>query len=615
MITTLFVRNYLRWPLTEWGLMAASVPFLLFPSSWSWLALPLVASAWLIRRRAIGRWRLSTLVDPWIFLILLGAIVGVIISVDLPLSLNRATVLLLGWLLYETTTVTAAHRHLDRHWLTALAGVSLAIAVAGFVMTDWQAGVLLPLPWIYEHLPQIDLGIPGSGVPHSGGLFNPRVVAGAAVLLAPLNIMLARAHSNIPRWQRGLHGLAALMLLAYLMLSQSPQGITGLLAALLILIWWHLGPKGRQILLGAGLGISLTGVALAWKYHRTMVSLLISRPGFGLEARLELWTRALRMIQTAPLSGIGLNNYAPIFDVFYPGYLLGPEAHAHNTLLQTATDSGTLALIGLLLWLVSLFWLGIQTLRRTTDHLESTIIVAALAALAGWFIYGLLDSATLGHKVGVAVWVLSGMVVGLAYAQGFARPRKWMWGAMIGLLISAGALAGFSGYGIDNLATVLAQQRILRPHASLADANTSLIWLQAAEDHIGGRPHLYRLRALLQLQQGDDVSAADSFRHLVALESEEPLWVWAPAAILRGELTHAPPGSPDHAKSLEKIYQHWFYRYPDRVEPVALLTFLYADILNDTHRAKKFLNDVAREKRSPQRFVDVLFEAIEYPSK
>ena len=418
-----------------------AAPFLLFPGPWSFLALPLVAVAWFLRRRASGHWRITTVVDPWLALVLLGAALGLAVSVDLPLSINRATVLFLGWLLYESTVATVALRGLDHRWFAAFGVISLAIAIMGLTMTNWSQGILVPIPFVYDLAPQIDLGLPGSGVPHAGGLFNPRVVAGAAVLLAPLNAVLAFAGAaGLPRWQRWLHGLAALSLFVYSALSQSPQGLLGLAAAFLVLLLWRLGRAGRWLLAATAVVILAAAVTL-WDNPQWLPALLAGRAGFGFEARFELWVRGLRMIQTAPLTGIGINNYAPVFDSFYPGYVLGPEAHAHNTLLQMATDSGLVALAGLVVWLGITFWLGMSVLKHSSEQLVQATVAGVLAGLAGWLAYGLLDSATLGHKVGVAVWVLLGLVIGAAYAQNMARPKKGMWAAMVALVVMAGALA------------------------------------------------------------------------------------------------------------------------------------------------------------------------------
>ena len=251
------------WLLAEWLLLITATPLLLFPGRWSIIGILLLLLAWVTRKRVTGWWRVPTLADPAIALILFMTAVGVMVSVDSALSLNRAMVLLLGWLLYESTVVTVVQVGVNQRLFVLFCLLGFVLAALGLTMTDWAAGILIPIPGVYDYLPQINLNLPGSGVPHSGGLFNPRTVAGGAVLLWPINGVLAISGAGLPGWQRLFHALIALLLIGLIFLTQSPQGLLAFGASLLLLLFWFAGKWARRGLIGMGLTIGLIVISVS----------------------------------------------------------------------------------------------------------------------------------------------------------------------------------------------------------------------------------------------------------------------------------------------------------------------------------------------------------------
>ena len=577
------------WPLGEWLLVGVATPLLLFPGIWSFGGLFLIGIALFLRQRATGLWRLATPADPAIALILLTAFVGVMISVDRALTLNRATVLLLGWLLYESTVMSIVQVGLNKRLFILFAILGLQLAAMSLTMTDWAAGILVPIPSLYDHLPQINLKLPGSGVPYSGGLFNPRTVAGGAALLWPINGVLAISGAGLPGWQRLLHALAALLLIGVIFLSQSPQGVLAFGAALFVLIFWWSGKWTRRGLIGMVFVMVFIAIWGLVEHISTLLPFLAGRAGFGLVARFELWIRAVRMIRTAPLTGIGLNNYSSVMDALYPGYVLGPEAHAHNLYLQTLTDQGILGLFGLLLFIAVTLWSAIKIIQIQTDELIKVVLVAVIATVAGWLSYCLLEVLSLGHKPGILLWGLLALPIAFSRRKGIKRARKrlWLFSAIFTILTSI--MIWQTGYLTVNIATITAQQTLFDNafrQPAIASAHN---WLDLAEERLASEAHLYRLRALLHTKNQEPEGAAHAFRELAALELTKPLWWWAPAPYLSGEWPYERANKSKDATGLALIYQNWYIRFPDRVEPVALLAYTYADGMGDKPRAISFI--------------------------
>lgn len=68
----------------------------------------------------------------------------------------------------------------------------------------------------------------------------------------------------------------------------------------------------------------------------------------GLDSRIEIWQRAVYLIQDFPLTGADMNTFDPVVRTLYPLFIAGPQSpinHAHNHLLQAGVDLGILALI------------------------------------------------------------------------------------------------------------------------------------------------------------------------------------------------------------------------------------------------------------------------------
>lgn len=583
------IKNLKMWPLGEWLLVGAATPLLFFPGRWSIAGILLIALAWVVRKRAIAQWRLATPADPAIALMLFMAIVGVMVSVDRALSLNRATVLLLGWLLYESIVVTVAKVGLNKRLFVLFGLLGSLLGVMGLTMTDWAAGILVPIPGLYDHLPQLNLNLPGSGVPHSGGLFNPRTVAGGATLLWPINGMLAVSGTGLPRWQRLIHAFTALLLIGLIFLTQSPQGVLAFAAVLFVFIVLWAEKLAQRGLIAITLAIGLIVIWVLIAYPGSLLDFLAERAGFGLVARFELWVRAARMFATAPLTGIGLNNYSTMMDALYPGYALGPEAHAHNLFLQTLTDLGILGLFGLLLFLGVVISVTIAVIRAEQDKIIRSILIAIIATIAGWLTYCLLEVLSLGHKPGVFLWAI--LALPMAFAQRTNRlgasKRLWRFSAIFSIFTLI--MIWQTGYLSLNMATITAQQALFDHESKETDIETARDWLERAEKQVGQQAHLSRLRALLYLKAEEPDAAAHAFRELAALELTKPLWWWAPApapSALRGLCLS---NGSQQAARLASIYNNWYIRFPDRAEPVALLAYTYADGMLDSPCAIDFI--------------------------
>jgi len=575
--------------LLEWLLIGLAAPLLFWPEPWWFGGVFFILVAWGLRYRAYGGWRSRTGADPALLLILLTALMGCLVAVDYSASRERAMWLLLSWVLYESTLFTVAKVGINRRIFVLGGLAALLLAGLSLSVTNFRVGVLVPIPGFYEGLSRL--------VGHSHlarayqGIVNPRTVAAMAVLLWPMNAFLAISRVRLSRWQRGLHVSAALALLLVMLFTQSPQALLAIAAAMGVFWLWSekrdVRVPGRKKVVKASLMLAGLFLSAMWVVRFLPASFWAAffsgRFGFAFVARLELWVRAWRMIESAPLTGIGLDNYAAIMDQFYLGYVLGAEPHAHQLYLQTMTDQGILGLFGLLLLFGVVSWVTMRLIDAQDDALLKLILVSILATAVAWLLFGFSE---VQPKAGVFMWLLLAVPMGLAQRQKMhTNPGKWSL-FTLGIVWCTLMLLWLQGTLLYNMATITAQQALSERATIQQNPTTALQRLQAAESRFGPTTHLYRLRALLHTQEGNHSAANHTFRQLFALESTQPLWWFAPAPVITGELSKG-----EAADGLRSIYWHWFVRYPERVEPIALLAYGYVDGLKDTRVAINFLKE------------------------
>jgi putative inorganic carbon (hco3(-)) transporter len=577
----------------ELGLLALALPFLLFPGRWSPLLLLPLLLLWPIRRLVHGHFTRPSAMHLPLGLLLLVALIGYWIAPDRAMSWAKLWGIVLQAAIFWGLLNGLRSQRALKQVGPLLVGGTLGVALFSLVGTDWDSVRLLDWPALYERLPRLAHGLPGSGVPRLSEFFHPRQVGGTMAFLLPPVLLYtwSRAGWGWPRlWGAVTLVVGSLVLL----LSLAPAGYLGLVVALLAIGLW----RSRWLLLPlAGLPVLALLIyrLAAWRPAALALLDVQNILGVGVVLRLDIWSRSLAMVRDMPYTGVGLNNFPIVQAHFYPGVLLGPnEVHAHNLFLQTAVDLGLPGLLALL-WLLVAFYVTLwRAYRLTTDREIRWLLVGLAAGVLAYVAGGLPDAITLGAKPVAAVAAMWGVAAAaLAQAESETAPApargvsKWVGAGLLGglLLLTLLLTLLFPAAWLYNRAAVTGHQALLASRmaaepdeAAVAKLVQATAWLEeavAAELPLGQgqAAQAMALWGSLAAWQGDYETAVAALGCRVALDGPEGMGRYAPFETARRYLAGEPAayGWEDTIR----LYRQWRTRYPERAEAYVQLALAH----------------------------------------
>jgi len=362
---------------------------------------------WPLRRWMTGRWTVRTPLD-WVLLLLLLWLPVTLWATPLPaLSIPQLLRLLIGIALYYALANWANSPQKVTLLLPGISLTGILVAFGSLVTTRWQLNrVTVPFTPVrlYNWLPTF-IADP----------IHPNVVAGTLLLLLPVPLAVALfAWGELPRWHKAVVGAAIPVMGLVLLLTQSRAGILALLALLVILITWR-WRWGWLMLFIAGISAAILLITNGPTHTLTLLTAdsLIANSAAG---RLEIWSRAITLIQLFPLTGIGMGTFGPVTDKLFPFFLIadGSVPHAHNIFLQITLDLGIFGLIFFSTILFTIIKIGWQQLATSFQQenwwlagLNAGIISSQIALIT----FGLLDTTLWGFRTSPVLWALWGVTI------------------------------------------------------------------------------------------------------------------------------------------------------------------------------------------------------------
>ena len=311
------------------------------------------------------------------------------------------------------------------NWANSIKRIRLAIVLVTFtgiflsvyalISVEWAAGKWLTLlnNW-HQYL-----------TPLVTDTVNPNVMAGNIVLILPVAISGLLAGWEKNTWlYRVLFSAGTLIITGVLVLTLSRGALIAMAIALMvfIVIRWKWG----------WVFVAIVSIGVVFALFRIgsypLLEALLSGTSVGsLEARVQLWSRALLIASTFPFTGIGMGMTNQVINQLFP--LLSQEtiviAHVHNLFLQILVDLGIGGLIGWLATLILAIYLAWRLFIEGSKSNSRRGWIAGIGAgllcsQIALIVHGLTDSVTWGMvRPAPLVWVLWGLIMacGNAYSK------------------------------------------------------------------------------------------------------------------------------------------------------------------------------------------------------
>ena len=377
----------------------------------------------------------------WLLLFSSMVLISLWATYDISVSLPKVTGVVLGLAIYYGFYRYARSQ---RGWLVCwliFIGGGLAVTVLSLLGTNWAETKFQAMNALTSRMPAV-LKLAGA----EEGI-HPNEVAGALLWVLPsmavvwflVTSSLVSLQKIWPRWLvwslwAGLSIVGSIEVGIFI-LTQSRSAYFGLAAAALIMLGFVLPHRwlkiyaiigGAGLLLGLGLFFS-KGIEPGLRWILGLQT--PNTTAFSIdtvEARTELWSRALYCIQAFPITGMGMNTFRYLVNDLFPLKTIDPGynfGHAHNEYLQTALDLGLPGLISLIgIYLSSLVMavrsapilkkgnLSVENPRKGLFLWDGRLLLGLGWGLLGHMVYGLFDAIALGAKPGFLFWMALGLM-------------------------------------------------------------------------------------------------------------------------------------------------------------------------------------------------------------
>lgn len=255
-----------------------------------------------------------------------------------------------------------------------------------------------------------------------GTLRNPNLLSGYLIPIIPFAVAAALTWKS---WGLRLLALGTALtapICLYFTYSRGAYlGLVGEAAVFGALGFAALWPaiRRRPWLLGLlGLALALTAVAAVFAFQHSpamqerLLSITATRTHSSNSFRMNVWDGVIRMIRDSWWFGIGLGNDA--FRKVYALYMVsGFEAlGAYNIFLEELVEKG---ILGLAAFLALIGGAIFRALHHFKQGVSRPWAVAAIAALVGLMIHGLVDTVFYRPSVQILFWLTLAVVIHLPH--------------------------------------------------------------------------------------------------------------------------------------------------------------------------------------------------------
>ena len=301
----------------------------------------------------------------------------------------------------------------------ARSGERIRFILVGLVLlgVSLSAYAIISVEWPDRKLPAIISTMNNVLIPIVTDKVNPNVLAGSLALILPLLAAMGFTSSDsismtyrIILWI----GLIFISTVLFLTFSRGAFLALGITMLVFITLRWKFG----WIVLPLA-GVLIAGIIFQYGAFNILDFLFSGTSSDSVGSRVQLWSRAVLMIQYFPFTGVGMGAFSEVVDQLFPlaESVTVSIPHAHNLLLQVGIDLGIPGLIG---WLASWFlaalisWRIYSQARRDGSRGDwlSSIGIGLLCSQLVLILHGMTDAVTWGMvRTSPLVWAIWGCIM------------------------------------------------------------------------------------------------------------------------------------------------------------------------------------------------------------
>ena len=281
--------------------------------------------------------------------------------------------------------------------LTILTGLLLAILTP--FITGWDENFLLSYSSFYRYFPML-----------TQNLANPNVIAGSLGLYFVLCFgILTHGWLELDRGEKFFVITCLVFTGLLLFLTQSRGAILAAVLSCLFVASFTF-KRGWVIFICI---ISLIIFLFERGIWYSFINFITGGTTIsGIQGRIEIWSRAIYMLEDYPFTGIGMGLFGPVADTLYPFYEYSTQTveHAHNLFLQVGVDLG---IPGMVAWLAILgltIMASFLMMKENKGSLVMGLGAGLLASQLFLILHGLTDSVVWGMvRPSPLVWLFWGL--------------------------------------------------------------------------------------------------------------------------------------------------------------------------------------------------------------
>jgi O-antigen ligase len=227
-------------------------------------------------------------------------------------------------------------------------------------------------------------------------------------VFAPSLALAIAGRGAVPRWLFWL-AVAASALLAAAILTSLSRGTwlsLGVAIAVMLVVW---DTRSRQFIIPAALGVGVLGLLTALGALPEVITervqaiydnfgvfdaraIDLTPQNFAVVERMAHWQAGWYMFLAHPWLGVGIGNYAAVYEDYALRGWADPLGHAHNFYVNTLAEMGIVGLAVLVWVLASGYVLVAGGLRRAGGRLERAILLGVLGSLIVFTVFNTFDN-------------------------------------------------------------------------------------------------------------------------------------------------------------------------------------------------------------------------------